>query len=140
MDDVVILKTTHDMHDGVHLADVGQEFVAEAFPLTGALHQTSNIHKLHAGGNGLRAAAQCCELLKTSVRNRHRADIGLDRAEREVRSLSLGIGDQSIEESGFAHVGQTDDSGFKHGGESIGRRQAGSPWHDTFRTLTRETA
>ena len=36
------------------------------------------------------------------VGHRHGADIGLDRAEGEIRSLGLGIGDQSIEEGRLA--------------------------------------
>ena len=34
---VRVLETAHDLHDGVHLADVGEELVAEAFALRSRL-------------------------------------------------------------------------------------------------------
>ena len=39
VDDVVVLEAAHHVGDGVDLADVGQELVAEALALGGAAHQ-----------------------------------------------------------------------------------------------------
>ena len=33
MDDIGILKTAYDMHDGIHLTDVGKELIAQSFSL-----------------------------------------------------------------------------------------------------------
>ena len=39
MDDVVVDKAAHDMHNGVHLADIGEELISQALALAGAAHQ-----------------------------------------------------------------------------------------------------
>ena len=39
------------LHDGVALANVGQELVAQALALARALHQARDVHKLHRGGD-----------------------------------------------------------------------------------------
>ncbi|CAI8403649.1 MAG: Uncharacterised protein [Cyanobium sp. ARS6] len=121
MDHIVILKTSNNVDDGVDLADVGQKFVAQPFTLTGSLHQAGDIDELHTCGDGFGAVTQIREPLQPGIRNRHGSDIRLDGAEREIGSLGLSIGHQGVEESGLAHIGQTDDSGFEHGGKSIGR-------------------
>ena len=38
VDDVVVGEAPHDVDDGVHLADVGQEFIAQPRTLAGTLH------------------------------------------------------------------------------------------------------
>ena len=45
MDDVVVLKAAHDLYDGIHFADMGQELVAQSFALAGAPHQPGNVHE-----------------------------------------------------------------------------------------------
>ena len=112
---VIVLEAAHHVHDGVHLADVGQELVAQALALAGALHQAGDVHKLHPGGDDLLRARERRKLLQAPIGHGHHARIGLDRAEGEIGSGGLGVGHQSIEEGGFAHVGQPHDSGFEHG-------------------------
>ena len=43
----VYKRQAHHMHDGVALADVAQELVAQAGTLAGTLHQTGDVHELH---------------------------------------------------------------------------------------------
>ena len=111
------------MHDGVDFADIGQKFVAQAFALACPLHQASDINKLHSRWNGVLTLAEVCEQLETIIRNRHRAHIRLDRAEREIGSLRLSVGHQCVEQRGLAHIGQSNNSGFEHEAESTGRRR-----------------
>ena len=49
MGDVVILEAAQHMHDGVDLADVGEELVAEPFALRGAAHETGDVDEIDAG-------------------------------------------------------------------------------------------
>src|SRR5205807_6891413 len=44
--DVRVFKTAHDLHEGVHFADVAEEFVSQPFPLRCAFHQSGNVHEL----------------------------------------------------------------------------------------------
>ena len=46
MDDVFVLKAAHHVDDGVHLADVGEELVAQTLAVAGALDQTGDVDKL----------------------------------------------------------------------------------------------
>ncbi len=49
--DVRILKTTHDLHDRVHFADMAEELVAEAFARAGAFHQPGDVDELDCRRN-----------------------------------------------------------------------------------------
>lgn len=53
MGNVVILEAAQHMHDGVDLADVGEELVAQPFALRGAAHQTGNVDEGDAGRDDL---------------------------------------------------------------------------------------
>ena len=43
MGDVVILETAQHMGDGIDLADIGEELVAQPFALRGAAHQARDV-------------------------------------------------------------------------------------------------
>ena len=43
---VRVLEAAHDLDDGVHFADVGQKFIAQAFARRRAFHETSDVHEL----------------------------------------------------------------------------------------------
>ena len=49
VDDVLILEAAHHVGDGIGLADVGEELVAQAFTLGGARHQAGDVDELHGG-------------------------------------------------------------------------------------------
>ena len=51
MGDVAVFKAAHHFGNGVGLADMAEEFVAQAFTFGGALHKACNIDKLHARRN-----------------------------------------------------------------------------------------
>ncbi len=47
--DVVILEAAQNMDDGVHLADVAEELVAQALALRGAAHEAGDVDEAQAG-------------------------------------------------------------------------------------------
>ena len=79
------------MNNRVDLTNIGEEFIAQAFALTGTLHQTGDIDELHPCRDQLFALAEVRQLLEAVIGNRHRSHIWLNRAERKVRSLSLRV-------------------------------------------------
>ena len=48
---VRILKTADDLHDGVHLADVREKFVAQAFALRRAFDEAGDVHEFNRRRN-----------------------------------------------------------------------------------------
>ena len=48
VDDVVVLEAAHDVGDGVGLADVGEELVAEALALGGAAHEAGDVDEVRS--------------------------------------------------------------------------------------------
>ena len=109
MDDVIIIKAAHDVDDRVHLADVGQELVAQALALARAAHQTRDIHKLDHRRGGLFRVVQVGQRLEPLIRHGDHADVGVDRAEGVVGALRARLGDR-IEQSGLADVGKPHDT------------------------------
>ena len=53
MVNVRILKTTHHMHDRIHLANVTQKLVPQSLTLARPLYQPGDIHKLNRRRNQL---------------------------------------------------------------------------------------
>ncbi len=56
VDDVLVLEAAHHVGDGIGLADVGEELVAQTFTLGGARHQAGDVDEFH-GGRDARARA-----------------------------------------------------------------------------------
>jgi len=110
MDDVVIVKAAHNVHNGVALADMAKELVAKACALTCTLHKTGNVHELHDGGGLFVGLPDLGQLVQPLVRHSHDAGVRLDGAEGIVCSLRVLGGGDGVEQSGLAHVGQADDT------------------------------
>ena len=110
--DVFVLEAAHHLGNGVGLAYVGQELVAQPLALGGALHQAGDIHELHMRGYDLFGFDDGGDLLKPRVGHGHHAYIGINGAEGVVLGAYAGVG-QRVKESGLAHVGQTDDAAFE---------------------------
>ena len=109
MDDVVVVKAAHNMDNGVDLADMGQELVAEAFALGRATHQAGDVHELHHGRRGLFGVIELGQRLQAGIGHGDHADVGVDGAERIVRALRARVGD-GVKQGRFADVRQTHDS------------------------------
>ena len=87
MGDVVIFKATQHMGDGIAFADIGQKLVAEALALTGPFHETRNINECHPRRDNLFGRRNRRQFIKTRIRHSHIADIGFNRAKREIGRL-----------------------------------------------------
>ena len=110
MDDVVIVKAAHHMHNGVALADVAQELVAQTRALTGTLHKACDIHEFHDGRGLFIGLPDLGQLVQTLVRHGHDAAVRLDGAEGIVCSFCILGGGDGIEQSGLADIRQADDT------------------------------
>ena len=51
---ILIVKAAHDMGDGIDMANMSQEAIAQALALVRALDQTGDIHKVDPGRDRLR--------------------------------------------------------------------------------------
>ena len=111
MDDIVVLETADHMDDGVHFPNVGEELIAQSFPLAGPLDQARDVHELDDRGGDLLGIVHVRQFLQPLIRHRHHSHIGLDGAEGIIGALGAGIG-QGVEQSGLADVRQTHDSEF----------------------------
>jgi len=61
-------KAAHHVRDGVALADIGEELVAQAFALRGAGHESRDIDELDRGGDELSAASRWRQALQGAGR------------------------------------------------------------------------
>ncbi|SCJ09046.1 Uncharacterised protein [uncultured Clostridium sp.] len=110
MDDVIIVKAAHHMHNGIALADVAQELVAKARALTGTLYKARDIHELHDGRGLFIGLPDLGQLVQTLVRHGYDAAVRLDGAEGIVCGFCILGGGDGIEQSGLADVRQADDT------------------------------
>ena len=72
------------MDDGIGLADIAQELVAQAFAFGGALYEAGNVHNLHRGGHDAVGVNQFCQLAEALIGHGDNTHVGLDGAEGEV--------------------------------------------------------
>ncbi len=100
VDDVVVDETADDLHNGVDLTDGREELVAETFALAGAGDEAGDVDELNCGGNDDAGLGDGLEDVGALVGDDDDTDVGIDG--------------EDVEESGFAHVGQADDTSFKH--------------------------
>ena len=113
MGDVVILEAAQHMDDGVDLADVGEELVAQAFALRGAAHQAGDVDEGDAGRDDLLRLGDRRDLLQARIGHRHLAGVRFDGAERIVGGLRRRRPGQRVEKRRLADVGQANDAAFE---------------------------
>ena len=109
MNDIVVIKATNHVHDGIRLPNIPKELISEAFSLGSALHQSRNIHKLDYRRCNLLGMIKVGKKLQTLIRNRHHAHIRVNGTEGVVCRLRTGLGN-GIKEGGLSHIWQTYDS------------------------------
>ena len=107
---VVVVEAADDLEDGVALADVAEELVAQALALAGAAHQARDVGEVDRRVHDAPALADLGQLLHARVGHGGRRLVGLDRAEGIVRRLRVLRARQGVEEGGLAHVGQAHDA------------------------------
>ena len=113
MGHVVVLEAAHHMGDGVDLADVGEELVAEALALRGAAHQARDVDERQPRRHDLLGLGELRQRVEPRIGHRHLADVRLDGAERIVRRLRRRRLRQCIEERRLADIGHADDAAFE---------------------------
>ena len=96
-------------HDGVHLADPGQELVAQALPLGCPLDQPPDISELHAGWHDLARGAHLGQPVQTIIGHLGHADVRV-RGGEGVRSGQRATPGQGVVQRRLARVGQANES------------------------------
>ena len=113
MGDVAILETAQDIGHGVDLADIGQELVAQPFPLRGAADQARDIDEIHARRDDFLGACDLRQFHQARFGHGDLAHVRLDRAERIIRRLRRRRLGERVEEGRLADIGQADDAAFE---------------------------
>ena len=112
MDDLRVCEAADDVEDGVGLADVGEELVAEAFALRRAFDDAGDVDELHGGGDDGVGLDHGDDAIHAGVGDLDDADVGVDGAEGVVGGLSLCAG-EGVEDGALAYIGQAYDSDVK---------------------------
>ena len=121
--DVGVVEGARDHADGVGLADIGQELVAQALALAGPAHDPGDVDEGDGRGHHPGAVEHLGQLLQAGVGQRDDADVRLDRGEGVVRREDGRTG-EGVEKGGLADVGQSDDSDRKGHGASLAAGRA----------------
>ena len=108
MHDVVVVEGTHDLADGVGLADGGEELVPQALPLRGAPHQAHDVDEGDRGRHDGCSVVELRQLGQPGVGHGDHTHVGVDRRERVVGREHLVVG-KGVEEGRLADIGQSDD-------------------------------
>ena len=111
MDNVVVLEAADDVNDRIGLADVGQELVAEAFPLGSAAHKPGNVNEFDNGRRIFLGVIHVRQDIQALVRYSDDAYVRIDRAERIVCRLRACVG-ECVEQRALADIRQADDTKF----------------------------
>ena len=97
MNDVIVVEAADDVEDGVGLADVCEEFVAEAFAFAGAFYEAGDVGDFDGCGHHGAGFADVHEGLYAVIGHGDDAYVGFDGAEGEVGRLCLGVA-KAVEE------------------------------------------
>ena len=108
VDDVRILETADDVGDGVDLADVGEELVAEAFTLAGAADEACDVDEANRRGQRALGVDDLGQGVDARIGNGDDAHVRLDRAEGVVGRL--GVTAQRVEEGALTDVRKAHDA------------------------------
>ena len=106
---VGVLKVAHDLTDGIGLAYVCQELVAQTLALVSALHQTCDVDELDRRRHDATRVNDVGELLQAAIGHVDDTHVGIDRSERVVGGKA-GLFGKRGEQRRLAHVGQADNT------------------------------
>lgn len=110
--DIGVGKGADDVADGLALADVGEELIAETLTLARASDEAGDVDKFDSGRDGLGGVIELGEVVEAGVRDGDDTDIGLDGGKGIVSCESAGAG-EGVKEGGFADIREADDSDFE---------------------------
>ena len=83
-DDVAIFKSAHYVHDGVALADIVEEFIAQSFALRRTSYQSRDVNKRDSRRDDLLRMIHIRQNLQALIRNGDDAGIWLDSCKRII--------------------------------------------------------
>jgi hypothetical protein len=114
MMDIGVVKSPNYLQDRIDRADMREELIPESLPFRGTLDETCDIDEFDIGRDCLCAVHHNTDLFETVIIHIHDTSIGFDRTKRKIRCLSrIGLS-ESIEESGFTNIRESDDTNL-HG-------------------------
>jgi hypothetical protein len=87
MDDVVIIKTADNVHNGVNTPDVTEKLVPEPFALAGTFDKAGNIDKFNGCRLNFLRLNYRVQLIHAGVRNLDNTDVRLNCAKRIICRL-----------------------------------------------------
>ena len=106
---VRVVEAADDVDDGVHLADVAEELVAEALALACPPHKTGDVDEFHGRAGDLGGLDDRSDFLEALVGHVDDPGVGVDGAEGVVGHLGPGAG-QRVEDGRFPDVGKADNA------------------------------
>ena len=109
VDHILIVKTPHDIHNGIGLTNIGKELIAQPFALARPSHEPCDIDKLHRGGHDPLGRNDGGELREAWVGQLDNACVGLDGAKGVILSRDPSLG-KGVKEGALAYIGQANDS------------------------------
>ena len=101
--DVVVVKAAQYVEDGVRLAYVGKELVAQSFPLAGSLDQSGDVDNLDGGRHDASRVDQLGELVQSFIGDGDDTDVGFNGAEGEIGRFGTGFCD-GIEKGALPYI------------------------------------
>ncbi|CAB4865497.1 unannotated protein [freshwater metagenome] len=122
VDDIRVGESADDLGDGVRLTNVGKELVPEPFPLRRTLDDSSDVDERHRRGKNSFTPENRCKDVEPRVGQVDDSDIRLNRGERIVRCENV-VTRERIEQCGFTHIGESDDTDGKSHSASLGEAQ-----------------
>ena len=109
MNDVRVIKRTHNLGDSVRLTNVREELITQALTLRSALHNTRNINERNSRRQNTLRTKNLSQTVQTRIRQVHHAHVRVNGRERVV-SRQHGVAGQSVEQGGLAHVRQANNA------------------------------
>ena len=109
MGDVAVVEAGQYVDDGVRVADVGEELVAQSFAFRRAFDQSGDIDDFDGGRNHPLGFVDLGQPDEPPVGDGDYAHVGFDGAKGKVRRLRLRVG-QAVEKGRFADVRKTHDA------------------------------
>ena len=111
--DVVVDERPQDDDDGVDLPDVGEEAVAQALTLAGALDEPADVDHLDGGMHDVAALRHLGESVEALVGDLGDADVGILGGER-VRRRQRSAAGEGVVQRALTRVGQADEAEAFH--------------------------
>ena len=116
--DILILEAAHDVNEGIDIADVGEELVAQPLPAGSAFGQAGDVHEAHLGGDDLLRLDVPVDAGEAVIGHGHDADVGLDACEGIAGDGGARRG-EGVEERALSDVWQADDADFQAHGPAL---------------------